>query len=187
MRYLFLLILISVSVGAFIKFVQPLYKDVQGLRSEVTTSGGSLNTAQIIKKERDDLIAKYNGIQKVDLDNLETLLPDTVNNIRLIIQINALANRNNLSTLRNVDYQTNEKKDPATPAGFLPADDKLYGEFTISFQTSGQYNSFLNFISDLEQNLRLVDITAVDFSSSDPTRQSSMNYKVTLKTYWLKK
>jgi Tfp pilus assembly protein PilO len=185
MRYLFLLILIAGSVGVFVKLVQPMYANVQNLRSEVSTSGGSLSTAGIIKKQRDDLIAKYHSISKTDLDSLNALLPDSVNNIRLIIQMNALANKNNLSTLRSVDYQTGESKDKNTQ--YLDSE-KPYGEFLISFQTTGQYKNFLTFISDLESNLRLVDIVGIDFSSSDGEvgGTTSMSYKVTLKTYWLK-
>lgn len=180
MRYLFLIILIAGSILSFTKFVAPMWQEVKSLRGEVSTSDGSLNTAGRIKKERDDLIAKYQNISKNDLDNLNTLLPDSVNNIRLIIQINALANKNNLATLRNVDYQTGENKDKN--AQFLDSE-KPYGEFIISFQTSGSYKNFMAFLSDLESNLRLVDITNVEFSALE---SGNMNYKITLKTYWLK-
>lgn len=187
MRYIFLLILISGSIGVFAKFVRPMYSNVQELKKEVTDTGGSLSTAGRIKKERDDLIAKYQSISKANLDSLLTLLPDSVNNIRLIIQINALANKNNLSTLRNVDYQTSDNKNKITQSG---EPEKAYGEFVVSFQTTGQYSNFLTFLSDLESNLRLVDITNVEFTSANPSSStilaSVMNYKITLKTYWLK-
>ncbi len=139
---------------------------------------------------RDELIAKYNSIPKTDLDNLKILLPDSVDNIRLIIQINSLATKNGLSLLRSVEYQP-VQPNPSTDPNVNPEmDTNPFGEFVISFQTSGQYKNFLTFLSDLEQNLRLVDVIKVEFMPADQGVQqnsaSSLSYKVTLKTYWLK-
>lgn len=185
MRYLFLLLVIAGCAGIFISFVRPRYHDIQAMRAQIAASDTNLETADKLKESREALIAKYNSIPKADLDNLKTLLPDSVNNIRLIIQINSLANKNGLSILRNVEYQTDQEKATTTTPEAVR---KPYGEFTISFQTVGQYKNFLAFLSDLEQNLRLVDVTEVQFSTNELGSQSgtSMTYKVTLKTYWLK-
>ncbi|MEK7228172.1 MAG: type 4a pilus biogenesis protein PilO, partial [Patescibacteria group bacterium] len=60
--------------------------------------------------------------------------------------------------------------------------------FKLSFSTTGPYKNFLAFISDLEQNLRLVDITEVKFTQgSGPGVVDNLSYAVSLKTYWLKK
>src|SRR5882757_7945527 len=187
MRYVFLTILIIGSIFFFVEFINPAYQNVKYLKNAVTTSDGSLSTAGRIKKERDNLIAKYHSISKSDLDSLNTLLPDSVNNMRLIIQINALANKNNLSVLKSVDYKVDDHKDKNLATQQVVEEVKPYGEFIISFQTSGQYKNFLNFLSDLESNLRLVDVTSVDFSAGDSQSSSSISsYKITLKTYWLK-
>ncbi len=188
MRYFFLLLLLGVSIGVFITFVKPRYQALQATKAEVAASGTNLSTADKLEQSRTELIAKYNAIPKADLDNLKTLLPDSVDNIRLIIQINSLANKNGLSVLKNVDYKSDADKGAATP----DIAKRPYGEFTITFQTSGQYKNFLAFLSDLEQNLRLVDVISVDFAANDaatannPTLASFLTYKVTLKTYWLK-
>lgn len=182
------LLFIAVSITVFFVMVKPKYQSLQNLRTSVATANANLETATKLAKSRDELFARYQGISKENLDNLKTLLPDSVDNIRLIIQINSLATKNNLSLLRNVDYQTEQQ---ATTANQDPqAIQKQYGEFTLSFQTSGQYKNFLAFISDLEQNLRLVDVVKVDFSPADQGVQqnagTSLSYKVTLQTYWLK-
>jgi Tfp pilus assembly protein PilO len=181
------LLFIAVSIVVFFVMVKPKYESLQDLRTSVATANANLDTAAKLTKSRDDLMARYQKITKEDLDNLKTLLPDSVNNIRLIIQINSLATKNNLSLLRNVDYQTEEV---ATKNQDPQAVQKPYGEFTMSFQTTGQYKNFLAFISDLEQNLRLVDVVRVDLTPADQGVQqnagSSFSYKVTLQTYWLK-
>lgn len=188
MRQIFLLIIIAVSIGVFVTMVVPRYKEVQAMRADVASFDGRLATAERLKQSREELIARYNSIAKSDLDNLKVLLPDTVDNIRLIIQIDSLATKNGMSSLRGVEYETikTEQQTREVPQGAQ----KPYGEFVLSFTTTGQYKNFLSFISDLEQNLRLVDITAVEFKLSENADKNigdSLSYKMTLKTYWLKK
>jgi Tfp pilus assembly protein PilO len=191
MRQLFLIIIIAVSIGAFTTIVVPRYKEVQAMKADVASFDGRLATAQKLKLSREELIARYNSISKSDLDNLKVLLPDTVDNIRLIIQIDSLATKNGMSSLRGVEYETvKADQQVKSDSASTQVAQKPYGEFTLSFTTTGQYKNFLSFISDLEQNLRLVDISAVEFKLSEGAERGvgdSLSYKITLKTYWLKK
>lgn len=184
MRYIFLLVLLGLSIAAFMLVVKPKYQQARELQQKILSDSTNLTTADKIKESREALIATYNNIPKADLDNLKMLLPDNVDNIRLIIQIDSLATKNGLSTVRNVEYQTEAK--PTT--GQSPESARRpYGEFTISFSTSGSYQNFLTFLSDLEANLRLVDITKVEFQQLGTNQvATSMNYRITIKTYWLK-
>ncbi len=188
MKYIFPIIIIGACITVFVLAVSPRYKAMQQTRESVALSNANLQTAARLAQSREELITKYNAISKSDLDNLKTLLPDSVDNIRLIIQINALAAKNGLTILKNVNYEA-KKDTPPTPQGTAAEVDKK-GEFLISFQTTGQYKNFLSFLSDLEQNLRLVDVLNVTFSGVGETSQQTaanvLGYKVTLKTYWLK-
>lgn len=188
MRSIFLLILIALSIGAFIWYVKPQYQAAKQNQAQIANFSSNLDTAEKLKTSREELIAKYNDIPKSDLDNLKVLLPDSVDNIRLIIQIDSLAIRNGLSTVRNVNYQV-QNNDDGTLKGKTSSGP--YEEFTISFETSGQYQNFLSFLTDLEANLRIIDITKIEFSPQSTSAQgqspaTSMSYKITLKTYWLK-
>ncbi len=185
MRYIYLIILIVASGLVFSAIIAPKYKQAQSLKKEISTFDVRLSTAEALKVSREDLIAKYNSISKTDLDNIKVLLPDSVDNIRLIIQLDALATKNGLSSLRDVQYDT--QKSEQSPIQQNATVQKPYGEFTMSFSTSGPYKNFLSFISDLEQNLRLVDVSEVKFSQSNPNLVDSLSYNIKLKTYWLKK
>jgi Tfp pilus assembly protein PilO len=189
MRYIFLLIIIGASIGVFVTLINPRYQEIKAMRKDVASYAARLETAQKLKLSREELIARYNSIPKADLDNLKILLPDSVDNIRLIIQLDSLATKNGLSSLRSVQYDA-AKTDPSTKTvETTSGPQRPYGEFNMSFETTGQYKNFLSFISDLEQNLRLVDISTVTFSPAvnDRGLSDSIKYSVTLKTYWLKK
>ena len=192
MRYLFLLLIIGASIITFVVVVSPRYKDITAARADIVSYQKRLDTATKLSASREDLIARYNSIAKSDLDNLKTILPDSVDNIRLIIQLDSLATKNGLSSLRGVEYTTATTASapkPATAAAAAAVAQKPYEDFTVSFETTGQYKNFLSFISDLEQNLRLVDISEITFGPSSGANSSanSLAYKVTVKTYWLKK
>lgn len=170
--------------------INPRYQEVMAMRKEVASYDSRLATAQKLKLSREELIAKYNSIPKADLDNLKILLPESVDNIRLIIQLDSLATKNGLSSLRNVQYDATKADQTTKPDATTQVVQKTYGEFVMSFETSGQYKNFLSFISDLEQNLRLVDVSSVTFNQSSGVEKGladSLRYTVTLKTYWLKK
>lgn len=187
MRYLFLLLIIATCVGVFVMLIKPKYDSLESLREDVRVQTANLATAEQLKKSRQNLIDTYNKIPKQNIDDLRTLLPDSVDNIRLIIQIDSLATKNGLSKLRNVDYQVAQETTVAE--GDTAAPKEAYGEFVMSFQTVGDYKSFLTFLSDLEYNLRIVDVTDVVFEKSTTPSGvvlDTMIYKVTLKTYWLK-
>lgn len=192
MKSIFYIILIAASIGVFIVIIKPRYDELQATQTQVSSYNSNLDTAAKLKQSREELIAQYNSIPKEDLDNLRALLPDNVDNIRLIIQLDSLATRNGLSKLRNVDYQVVDNKTDASAQQSPESVRKPYGEFVITFQTVGQYSNFLLFLADLERNLRLVDITSVDFSAQNDSQTDgkapslSNTYKVTLKTYWLK-
>ena len=77
-----------------------------------------------------------------------------------------------------------------------------FGTWNLEFSTQGSYSNFLNFIKDLENNLRIVDISSIQFSSdtaltpaaaSSSSSSSSLSspsdsykYGFKIKTYWLK-
>ena len=99
-----------------------------------------------------------------------------------------MATKNGLSSLRSVQYESAKSDQPVVVTPAAGAVQKLYGEFKLSFNTTGPYKNFLAFISDLEQNLRLVDITEVKFAQSSVLAGvDNLSYVVSLKTYWLKK
>jgi hypothetical protein len=194
MRYFTLIIFIVLTVGFASLYTLPLWHQAQALSTTIAIGNDRLATADSLGKSRADLIGKYNSIPKADLDNLITLLPDNVHNIRLIIQIDSLATKNGLSVLQNVSYATHDTTtdDPKAVAKANQTKPP-YEPFTISFDTIGTYKNFLSFVSDLEKNLRLLDVTQVDFTpvpsqnpKDAPNANGLISYKVKITTYWLR-
>jgi Tfp pilus assembly protein PilO len=197
------IILIGVAVAGFFMFVNPLYKNISDLRTQEVSYNEALNNSKSLEAERDKLTQKYNSIDLNNLAKLQKLLPDNVDNIRLILEIEGIASPYGM-VLKDVKYDTTSQKDTTTAGqnnvvqgGITTKINNDYGTWNLEFSTQGTYSNFLNFIKDLEKNLRIVDISSVEFSSSVGTSTgmtgaalspSSDSYKYTFKinTYWLK-
>ena len=184
-------ILIAVAVGIFVTFTNPLYGKVTLLREEAKSYSEALDNSKALENERDKLAQKYNTIDSANLSRLATMLPENVDNIRLILEIEKIALPYGMA-LKDVKYDAMKEAEEA-PAGTLSNaempefQNKDYGTWTLEFTTSGTYDNFINFVKDLERNLRIVDISSIAFSSETGLAGSQIyQYRLKIKTYWLK-
>ncbi|MFA6520556.1 MAG: hypothetical protein WCT44_03045 [Candidatus Paceibacterota bacterium] len=197
-RFIAPVILIGISVAVFLLFTNPIYNEISALKSQVGSYDDALNNSKALENERDKLTAKYNTIDKADLAKLEKLLPENVDNIRLILELEKIITPYGM-VLKDVKYNTTDTS--ATPANGVgqraianKQTPKDYGVFELQFSTSGTYDNFINFTKNLENNLRIVDIASINFSSSATTagllskKDATEIYKYDFKirTYWLK-
>jgi len=193
-RFIMPVILIGIAVTTFFMFTNPVYKDISELRAEVASYNEALDNSKALENERDKLTAKYNSIDPDNLAKLQKLLPESIDNIRLILEIEKIALPYGM-VLRDVKYNATEKK-PATVGVSIQggaaalAANKDYGIWNLEFSTEGSYNNFINFTRDLESNLRIVDISSIEFLSSTSvlsgSSPDSYKYNFKVKTYWLK-
>lgn len=191
LRAIFPIIMTVAAIGLFIVFTNPNYKEMNSLRDVQSAYDQALNNSQQLLKVRNDLTAKYNNLSGTDRDRLTKLMPDTVDNIRLIIDTQNIALSHGMA-LKDIKYDARAQSNATPTSGTAPAtqsqlaaNQKEYGVFQLEFSVTGSYQNFLSFISDIEQSLRLVDIESVTFQAPD-AGSSSMKYVVRIRTYWLK-
>lgn len=179
------------ATGLFVVFTNPAYKEVGSLRTVQAAYDQALNNSQQLLRVRNDLMVKFNNLSLTDKDRLTKLMPDTVDNIRLIIDTQNIALGHGM-TLKDIKYDARAQSNataatttaPATP-GQLAASQKEYGTFELEFSVTGTYQNFLAFIADIEQSLRLVDIESVTFQAPE-AGSTNMKYVIRIRTYWLK-
>src|SRR3990167_10730985 len=191
------IILIAVAVGLFVTFTNPLYREVVLLREGAKSYDEALDNSKALENERDKLTQKYNTIDPGNLAKIKKLLPENVDNIRLILEIEKIALPYGM-VLRDVRYDTFRKTTETEGGGAVIGGDetdqlsrKNYGTWSLEFSTQGTYDKFISFIKDLEKNLRIVDISSITFSSNltpglNPSLRESYQYSFKINTYWLK-
>ena len=179
LRFLGPLIIILVAVGGFLRFTQPLFADIRLIEAEKQTLNQALDNAKKLREAQDRLLAEFRAIPEDDLNRLNKLLPDNVDNVRLIIDINNIAKPYGMN-IRNIQIKTEEGK---TEESVITAGSDKHGSVTFGFSVTGSYENFKAFLNDLAQSLRLIDLTASGFSSAE---KDVYDYTVEIQTYWLK-
>ena len=194
------IILIGIAGSFFFIFTNPIYNSISALNSDVASYNGALDNSKMFENERDKLTSKYNQIDPDNLLKIKKLLPDNVDNIRLILEIGQIALPYGM-VLKDVKYSVTNSNTGTTATtgtvikgGSAPLTSKNYGIFDLEFSISGTYDNFINFTKDLESNLRIVDISSITFSSNVSTASSNpkisspdiYKYDFKIKTYYLK-
>src|ERR1035437_1839059 len=90
-KYILPIILIGVAVAGFFILADPLYQGVSLKRTQIASYNEALNNSKALEAERDKLTQKYNSFDPDNLAKLQKLLPDNVDNIRLILEIEKIA------------------------------------------------------------------------------------------------
>ena len=206
MKIIFPLSCIIIAVVLFFVVIDPMYQDVKQLRADVATYNVALSNSTDLQKTRDSLLEIYKNVSNEDKDKLEHLLPSSINNIGLILEIEKIANLHGMPIgniqfdVKNLQDQNNQSQTGSensivvaegNPDQYLP-----YGIFPMEFEIEGRYDNFLAFLKDLELNLRVVDIQNISFKVpatgtviqgtggiADPNVYS---YTLKINTYWLK-
>lgn len=204
MRFIIPIILIGISVTLFLTVASPFYNNISQLRTQESSYNDAISNANELVRDRDALTKQDNAISEDDKAKLKKLLPENVDNIRLILEIEKIALPYGM-TLKNIQYSVIDTAKntagtavaPIQGGGAVQDMQKDYGVWDLQFSTTGSYSNFLNFLKDLESNLRIVDISAIQFSSDANSAVAangapvvpsveSYKYDFKIKTYWLK-
>lgn len=183
---------IILSVGIFFAYVKPTWSGpVRETRDAIAKDEQALTAAAEYKKKQNELASARNAIEQENLDKLSVFLPDSVDNVSLILDINALAARSGLS-LANIDVITDDSAstksrvtEPSTQsAGTLQiARANPVGSVDLSLSAIGTYSSLQSFLSGIEKSARLLDVRDITVKGSDT---GVYNYQMTIRLYWLR-
>jgi Tfp pilus assembly protein PilO len=184
MRQLFFpLFLLILAIGLFAAWTNPTYQATKVLQAQANAYDDALGKSNELRALRDQLLSKRNTFSADDIQKLQEILPDNVDNIRLIIDINNIAARHGLS-LKNVALGDVAKGAQTQNNLTVGAATNPVGSVTLGFTVTASYDGFLSFLQDLEHSLRVVDVQKLGFTVND-TKPDETDYNLTIRTYWL--
>ncbi len=187
-------ILIIIAVGIYFTVTSTFVdqaKEVKAYNDQLTSA---LDSAATIVASRDQVLKQYNDISETDRDRLDKIIPSTVDNIRLIIDLNSIAVKHGFSLANIKTAATQTTKNSASQVR-APSAPTSAGQATVTFATpvldtvdvsfgvTATYNQFVSFLQDLESSLRIIDVTHVSVAASDTGVYA---FQVQLRTYWLR-
>lgn len=190
-RFIISITIFALAGAVFIFYTKSAYDDVKVLQHEMTQYDQALERANELQSLKQSLLSRYNAFNPADIDKLHKLLPDHVDNVRLVLDFDTLANRHNLA-LQNVVIGRGSA-DAASPgkssgAEKIGANNNKYDSLTLKFSTQGTYRDFVAFMDDAQLSLRIVDLVALTLSRGGDSQGGEEMYRfdITIRTYWLK-
>ncbi len=179
MRFISGIIFIVIAIALFFGVTNPKYQTTKAVRDKVAQLDEALDRAKELTALRDELSTRYNSFSDAEIKRLNTLLPDSIDTVRLIIDIDNVADAHDL-TLLNIAIS-----EDGTAAQVVGPDSRPYGTMIISFNVLTTYDRFKTFLSDLERSLRILDVDSISFGQEDPVTGRT-TYTIRARTYWLR-
>jgi hypothetical protein len=146
-------------------------------RNAITSDEQALTAAAGYQQQASALAAAESSLDQSALARLKVLLPDSVDNVGLILDLNALAAKDGIS-LSSLNVTDESSQDQADTTSTNPV-----SSVDLSLSGKGTYSSFLNFLNDTEHSERLLDVTSVSVGGADT---GVYTYQMTLRLYWLR-
>ncbi len=191
---------VALAGGIFFLYTKPEYDSVKTTQIKIAQYDAALYKAAELQKLKQTLLSRFSAFNPRDLDRLHKFLPDHVDNVRLILDLDNLASNYGLS-LQNVDVSSSVTRSANSQStiGEIGTPDQKYDSLTFTFSTRATYANFVQFMTGIESSLRIVDLVSLtidpDLAGSAtvlpgaPSRNPSepqYSYRITLRTYWLK-
>jgi len=143
----------------------------------------ALTKAQELQSVRDQLLARYNTFSQDDLDRLKKMLPDQVDNIRLILDLDSMASKYGMRVHDVQVANPNAGSITSGNADELGPGSQGFESIDLTFAVTGTYDTFRSYLADLEKSLRLVDVVGITFT---PGQTGVYDFTLHVTTYWLK-
>ncbi|HUX80775.1 MAG TPA: hypothetical protein VMV38_00395 [Candidatus Paceibacterota bacterium] len=173
-----------VALGIFFFYVNPTWTgSIAKTNAAIAADNQALAAAQEYTARQDSLVAARNAIDPANLAALATFLPSSVDNVGMVLDLNALASRSGLS-VSNIDVITNDTSSAAnTNAGTLPATGaNPVGSVDLSLSAFGTFDSLQSFLVGVESSQRLLDVRDLTIKGSTT---GVYTYQMILRLYWL--
>lgn len=217
MRLVFPIILIAAAIGIYVYLTQPLINaplsvdgatqvtvgGIQALREEKKQLETAIDYIAQLKGKALEIEKKASAISSEDITRLDQFLPDSVNDLQLLVDVDNIAKRSGM-TIKDVKLSTDDAKKTKTVNNSTvvategatvapPVITKVH----ITFTAIGSYAQLRGFLTDVSKSLRIMDVSklsvsagskigGVAASSTAATNNGIYQYQVDLATYWLK-
>ncbi len=182
------LILASIGIGLF--YIKPVYqgdtggaeiekKSVKELKIERTRYEAALTKMKEIIEIRNGKLTKYNSIKENERQKIAKMIPNNIDSIRLIIDVDNIARAYGMS-LRDISISDDVVKEEKREGTSIVADPKPYSYINLDFSLNGSYDNLIAFVGDLEKSLRVVDFDKIRIEEDKSSNQESGKTKKTV-------
>ncbi len=195
-------VLIAVSIFIIFGYVKPTFDSAEEIKSNTVQYDKALNKAREIQELKRSLLSQYNLFAGSNLGKLKKLLPDDVDNVRLVLDMDGMASArgiriSSVKVQKDIDKKTDVQGGSVVGFNSAALASQQYQTLVLEFAAVATYEQFKLFLQDLEHSLRLVDLVSLEISPSSRSGRGTLSdtisttpaiyrFNVGIKTYWLK-
>ncbi|MFA6554639.1 MAG: hypothetical protein WCS89_04010 [Candidatus Paceibacterota bacterium] len=197
-RNVYATILIILAIGLYFTITRSILGEAGVVKASNSQYISAIESANHLISVRDKVLLDYKKISGDDRAKLDKVIPKSIDNIRLIIDLNNVGLSHSL-LLKGIKASTlgAEKKVSQNSTGKTTGSINLNNQnaidgnipnlildkVTVSFGVSASYQQFISFLQSLESSLRILDITHISLTAKD---DGIYDWNVELQTYWLR-
>jgi F0F1-type ATP synthase membrane subunit b/b' len=172
MRYITAILFASLAAGLIVAYAYPTYQDIGTLKAREVVLQDYIKNASVAQEKINDLEAKYQRFPEGASERMSTMIPDSIDDVRLTMDLTNLAAQHGLSL--------------ANPAIKKLAVDKnsQLQQYSVAFSIEAPYATFRSFLDDIEYWLQIRDITELTITPGD-TASAPMKVSFNFVTYAL--
>ena len=182
------IVALIVAAVIFFGYVSPTWSGgIADKKAAIKGDDAALAAATAYAAEQDQLAKQRDAIDSQDLARLAKFLPDSVDNVRLILDLNALAARSGLA-LSNIDVADTSTSNAKTGgqkqvSGLLTSIANPVGSVDLTISAVGTYVALQNFLRGVEKSGRLLDVRDLTVAGSNT---GAYTYHMMVRFYWLR-
>lgn len=177
---------IIVSLVLFIFVAKPQFNEAQTINADYTEYQDTIQKYEEFNAEINALKSKKNSIRISDRERIDAMIPSSIDNPRILVDLEALAKKHsllfgNIKTDKGTEKVYTQTSNKNTSPEAQNSENRLLTN-DISFDVIGTYDQFKNFLNDIESSLTIMEVKTISF---DVTEGAFQQYSVTVQTYAL--
>ncbi len=180
------ILFLLVAGALFFGYIHPtVMGPIAEKRAEIKKYDAALTAAKRFEQKQLQLQTEVKALPPDGVARLEEFLPDSVDNVQLILDLDGLAAR---SGIKIEDFNTptpslTRNTGDSELSVVTLEDGKPYESLDVNVSAVGSYSQFRSFLSGVESSLRPLDLVALQVTDS---LTGIYKYDMTLRIYWLR-
>jgi len=176
------------AIGIFFGYIRPTWNgSIETSKAGIVSYTSALAKAKEYKEKEAELLTARNSIPPESLARLNAFLPDNIDNVQIILDLDALAARSGVKLsdfdLKNSTVAVAGEEETIDPGTGGLASPKPIDSADITLKVTGTYQSFRIFLTQIEQSLRMLDVVSVEIKDS---KTGVYTYDLTIRIYSLR-
>lgn len=176
-----------IALGLFFSYLRPAYSELNASKERLVRIDQAIEESDKLLSNYTELKNKMNAISAEDQKNLAKILPDSVDVVRLILDLDSLATKYGL-TIRSFEIPDIESELTLKKSPDATLEESPVMKAVLTITCEGSYADFKKLLVDIERSMSLMDVVELEVKVAEKSTDTEEEavYTLGLQTYWLK-